>query len=230
MDILLQNEEEESVHNHHHEEKESFATLLKEIDTDMYTVAMGGVFVEIIVYSLTGMYLQLQGSADDYEEEYSTRAITIYIIISVAALWSVIIVIFVLFNALITFIQMKRDRALYKMCRRHQVRMEGHGLIWACIRCSYQWHKFSEHVITFIIGFLGWSYGWALASGVYWFETVEDRFKYSLCSTAGAIVLYYIRSKGLKRKYMKWKKSVQQTVPIDDGLQYDMFKMKARYH
>ena len=202
-----QQEEEEEAE----EEEESFNDLIKEIDTDAFTVAMGGVFTEITLYAITGVYIQLdsdEGSQDDEgESELETNAQ--YIAIAVLTTVGVVMLTFYLFTKLISYIQMTRDKILHQMFIQLQNRslnsndnvnmkigdltINENCCISGCIKFSYKSYRLSQHTIVFIIGFLGWAFAWAATSGMYATNQLMTRFYFSLTLTGlGTFVFWSI--------------------------------------
>ena len=250
----------------HEEEEESFNDLIKEIDTDAFTVAMGGIFTEIVIYAITGIYVQLdedEGSddekgSDSLEDNAAILTLGFFIVgISVLILFTII-------SQIISTIQMRRDRILYKMFVQLQNRSENSNVdlkmkigeytidenccIAGCIKFSYKSYKLTEHIISFGIGFLGWSFGWATASALYATDEIMIRFYYSLVATGFGILFYFYRSRRLKKKYENWKRLArehrmeqqqqQQQMENEENNEeksnieheYDMITMKANHH
>ena len=162
---------------------------------------------------------------------------------------------------------MARDRAVYKMFKALKNRQEevvGNDQISdflqdgenCCIvqfvKLSYKSYKLSEHTITFIIGFLAMSFGWAAVSGIYLLRYPIDRVYYALSVTVVVILVYWLRSALLNKyeiselynyKYIefvfifrtlqKWKRRTK----LKNGLsstknekEYDLLGSTMKYH
>eukprot|EP01083_Nonionella_stella_P167116 560860_1 len=265
-DLLLNNDRhtiDERNHNSQQHEKESFTHLIKEIDTDIYTITMGCIFVELIYYAMVGEYAQLDEQHHS-DEILDTTDKDLCIPVWCPGVWitmttvaSVIYLLFRISNCLFSSIQMRRDRVLYHMlqtledsteniqCITQDLQIDENLVIAGCIKFSLKWHKLSQHITTFFVGFLGYGFGWAIVYRIYLLDTVQSRWTYSLVITGIFIVVYFIRSALLKRRYDRWEKSVQQSMEEqhdrhvlgeemkdkDDIVhEMDMFEMKAKHH
>ena len=99
------------------EEREHFHDLIHEIDADAFTVAMGGLFVEVIFIGIFSTTVLLDQSNVDFDSDSDTDTISssnndsieiMELIIATTGLSLVIILIFWVFTKFVTFIQMSR--------------------------------------------------------------------------------------------------------------------------
>lgn len=143
VDELMDNEMEKCAQQEEEEEREHFHDLIHEIDADVYTVAMGGIFVEMIFIGLFGGTVLLGSSTvnfdgDDNDGERrrlqpdpgiitstesptmtATEAIDENVVdimelaICTLALSLFIVFVFWVFTKFVTFIQMSRVRSVF---------------------------------------------------------------------------------------------------------------------
>ncbi len=134
---------------------------------------------------------------------------------------------------------MKRDRVAYKMFESLQNRRVSltniksetdiytltkvvvtteNCLMGCCIKLSYKFYKFTEHVISFVTGCLGWAFGFALVSAIDINNTALYAFYYSLISTLLGIIFLAIRSQRQRHKLLSWRKETVKKINHSESM------------
>eukprot|EP01084_Bolivina_argentea_P214674 364428_1 len=198
--------------------EQEFNRLIKNIDTGAFTIAVGFIFAKLIGFVVYYIF-----KIDSNEKDLFKLSIAKVIIVAV------ILIIFVIFVNIITYLQMKRDRVAYKMFESMKNRRiclnskdlndenktdlllkivsnTENVLIGCCIKFSYKFYKLTEHIIQFITGCLGWSFGFALVSGIDIRNTILYKFYYSLIVTIFGFIFLSIRSHRQRKKLLSWRK------------------------
>eukprot|EP01084_Bolivina_argentea_P082020 148523_1 len=247
MDYLLhvndeqqidENKQEMNVSEFLEEDEETFNDFIKEIDNDSFMVAISFMFVQIILYEITDKWAPI--GTDEPIHDQNTHIYTVIIVTALS-----IFILFWVFNFCISYIQMVRDRAIYKVFKTlknsyrqshmnisisNMLNIDENCCIGCCIKFSYKSYKLTENFIIFIIGFLGISFGWIVVSDGYFLDNVFDRFINAAVVTFGGIFFYFLRVTYLKFKLEKWKEMTRQNRIENDESKIDLFETKTRYH
>ena len=195
------------------EKKDEFISILKEMDTDIWMAAIGFIFIECIYFFTDRKWVPLDSSVVHSLNEKNDIVVQSGIIIIVS-----LFIVWILFAQFISYIQMIRDRSVYRAIlhlKYHKNEKSLYGIDRlpddtnnCCkrilIMCSLTSYNRTEYIITFINGALGWSFGWSVISYILTIETIEERVIYSSIFSVTGILLYWIRVTMLHNRLQKW--------------------------
>lgn len=189
-----------------------FIQLVRKIDKGVFTIAIGYLFSVQMIYAAHFTFA-LHGDG--------THNILLLIISKVVIALCILLIFIVLLNVF-TYLQMKRDRAahnIFETMKNKQMKLPsektdhltkieskiGICCIGICTKLLHRFYKLTEHTISFMIGSLGWSFGFAMVSEINIIQSVLHRLYFSICMTAFGMIVLSIRSRRQKNALQKWK-------------------------
>ena len=178
---------------------EEFDELCHELDSDVWVVSVGFVFVEMVLYGLIGKWTPLQ---DDMTHESSKSVAS-----SVSTLVGIVLVSMLLFTSIASRVQTSRDRIMLSDINSkttHKV-----------ISISMQFKEFGESVTYFIAGFLAWTFGWGVMYRIRYTDEIDVQIIGAFGAILYAVIVVTIHTRLYRKKFIKWlNKNTSSTVNI----------------
>eukprot|EP01084_Bolivina_argentea_P270822 460591_1 len=219
-------------HIEHKTHTHSFNDLLREIDADAIAVGMSYVFVQIIWLGCFGDYFPVPDD-EKLDTGEDDPVFKIHLVIATTiVLGFIILCIFLIYRLFIPEIQTRRDEKALKMFKSLQSvnnddnRCSDCCCIAYCLKYSYKFYKLSEFIVIFMVGILGWSYGWTFVVALYVWTDVKIRFIYAVCCSVTVIVIYRILSWHLRRKFEKLENQILTKLKMEANNEYNLMGTK----